>query len=65
MILSILTLDRKWNELWIDKSGRHEMVIQHVTGLKRSKNHPRVVRLLFRGEYRGIVWNVHEIKEKW
>lgn len=65
MILSVLTLDRKRNEVWIDKRGIHEAVINHVTGLKRTKENPQGVEMLYNGEYRGLVLNVHEIKEKW
>lgn len=65
MILSVLVLDRRLNELWIDKMGEHEAVIQGVTGVEWTKRFPREVRLLYKGEYRGLVWNVHAIKEKW
>ena len=65
MILSVLTLDRRSNEVWMDKRGRHESVISGVTGVEWTKRYPREVKLLYRGHYRGLVWNVHEIKEKW
>jgi hypothetical protein len=65
MICSVLTLDRQSNELWIDKRGHHETVIFKVTGLERVKGYHSEVRLLYKGSYRGLVWNVSEIKEKW
>ena len=65
MELSVLILDRKSNELWIEKGGDHESVIRYVTSVEWTTDIPKEVMILYKGEYRGLVWNVKEIKERW